>query len=59
MSAQIFDAGREVLRPIVFAIGIIIIVYLPILTFENVEGKMFRPMAIPSSSRSPVHCCAR
>ncbi len=45
MSAQIFDAGREVLRPIVFAIGIIIIVYLPILTFENVEGKMFRPMA--------------
>jgi cobalt-zinc-cadmium resistance protein CzcA len=35
-----------VLRPIVFAIGIIIIVYLPILTFESVEGKMFRPMAL-------------
>jgi heavy metal efflux system protein len=46
MSKRIFDAGREVLRPIVFAIGIIIIVYLPILTFENVEGKMFRPMAL-------------
>jgi cobalt-zinc-cadmium resistance protein CzcA len=45
MSHRIFEAGREVLRPIVFAIGIIIIVYLPILTFENVEGKMFRPMA--------------
>ncbi len=45
MSSRIFEAGREVLRPIVFAIGIIIIVYLPILTFENVEGKMFRPMA--------------
>jgi heavy metal efflux system protein len=42
----VFDAGREVLRPIVFAIGIIIVVYLPILTFENVEGKMFRPMAL-------------
>jgi cobalt-zinc-cadmium resistance protein CzcA len=46
MSSRIFEAGREVLRPIVFAIGIIIIVYLPILTFENVEGKMFRPMAL-------------
>ena len=45
MSRRVFEAGREVLRPIVFAIGIIIIVYLPILTFENVEGKMFRPMA--------------
>ena len=45
-SHRIFEAGREVLRPIVFAIGIIIIVYLPILTFENVEGKMFRPMAL-------------
>ena len=45
VSHRIFEAGREVLRPIVFAIGIIIIVYLPILTFENVEGKMFRPMA--------------
>jgi len=45
MSHRIFEAGREVIRPLVFAIGIIIIVYLPILTFENVEGKMFRPMA--------------
>src|SRR6516165_7930540 len=43
---RVFEAGREVLRPIVFAIGIIIVVYLPILTFENVEGKMFRPMAL-------------
>jgi cobalt-zinc-cadmium resistance protein CzcA len=46
MAHVVFAAGREVLRPIVFAIGIIIVVYLPILTFENVEGKMFRPMAL-------------
>jgi len=46
MSRRIYEAGREVLRPIVFAIGIIIIVYLPILSFENIEGKMFRPMAL-------------
>ena len=46
MPHLVFQAGREVLRPIVFAIGIIIVVYLPILSFENVEGKMFRPMAL-------------
>jgi heavy metal efflux system protein len=46
ISHRIFEAGREVLRPIVFAIGIIIVVYLPILSFEEVEGKMFRPMAL-------------
>jgi heavy metal efflux system protein len=45
-SHQVFEAGREVLRPIVFAIGIIIVVYLPILSFQEVEGKMFRPMAL-------------
>ena len=42
----ILDAGREVAKPIVFAVGIIIIVYLPILTLQGVEGKMFRPMAL-------------
>ncbi len=42
----ILQSGREVLRPIFFAVGIIIIVYLPILTLQGVEGKMFRPMAL-------------
>ena len=42
----ILRSGREVLRPIFFAVGIIIIVYLPILTLQGVEGKMFRPMAV-------------
>ena len=46
VSQRVYEAGREVLRPIVFAIGIIIVVYVPILTFANVEGKMFRPMAL-------------
>jgi cobalt-zinc-cadmium resistance protein CzcA len=36
----------EVARPIVFAVAIIIAVYLPILTLEGLEGRMFRPMAI-------------
>jgi cobalt-zinc-cadmium resistance protein CzcA len=39
------DAGAEVGRPIVFSFLIIILVYLPILTLEGSEGKLFRPMA--------------
>ncbi|MDF1613133.1 efflux RND transporter permease subunit [Stygiobacter electus] len=35
----------EVERPIVFGVAIIIIVYLPILSLEGIEGKMFKPMA--------------
>jgi len=46
MVHRVFEAGRLVLRPIVFAITIIIVVYLPILSFQEVEGKMFRPMAL-------------
>ena len=44
--AVIKKAAKEVLRPIIFAIGIIILVYIPILTLLGVEGKMFRPMAM-------------
>lgn len=36
----------EVAKPSVFGVMIIMIVYLPILTLEGVEGKMFRPMAL-------------
>jgi cobalt-zinc-cadmium resistance protein CzcA len=42
-------ATREVLKPSIFGIAIIIIVYLPILTLTGVEGKMFRPMAFTVS----------
>jgi cobalt-zinc-cadmium resistance protein CzcA len=39
-------ACHQVARPVVFAVGIIMIVYLPILALTGVEGKMFRPMAL-------------
>ena len=39
------QSGAEVARPIVFGIGIILIVFLPVLTLEGIEGKMFKPMA--------------
>lgn len=42
----VLDSCAEVARPILFGVGIIIVVYLPVLTLEGVEGKLFRPMAI-------------
>jgi heavy metal efflux system protein len=44
-SQVIKDAANEVRIPTVFGQLIIMIVYIPILTLEGVEGKMFRPMA--------------
>jgi cobalt-zinc-cadmium resistance protein CzcA len=40
------QAAQEVARPVFFAVLIITVVYLPVLTLEGVEGKMFRPMAM-------------
>ena len=39
-------AAKEVVRPMTFAVVIIIAVYLPILFLQGLEGRMFRPMAI-------------
>jgi cobalt-zinc-cadmium resistance protein CzcA len=44
--AIVADATRQVIRPSVFGVTIILIVYIPILALTGVEGKMFRPMAI-------------
>ncbi|MFP6616170.1 MAG: efflux RND transporter permease subunit, partial [Candidatus Hydrogenedentota bacterium] len=38
-------ACAEVARPIVFSLLIIVIVFLPLLTMQGVEGKTFRPLA--------------
>ncbi|MDB5102963.1 MAG: cation efflux protein [Fibrobacteres bacterium] len=43
--SSILASSLEVGRPVFFGVGIIILVYLPILTLEGVEGKLFRPMA--------------
>ena len=40
------DAAIEVRKPTMFGELIIMIVYLPILALEGIEGKMFRPMAL-------------
>ena len=42
---QVRIAAHEVERPVFYAIAIIITAYLPIFTLQQVEGKLFRPMA--------------
>ncbi len=39
------NASAEIYKPIIFAISIIIIVFLPLFTLKGVEGKTFRPLA--------------
>jgi len=42
----VLSACKEVGRPMVFGVGIITMVYMPILALTGIEGKMFHPMAI-------------
>ena len=47
--AIVARACAEVGRPIIFAISIIIIVFLPLFTLQGVEGKTFKPLAFTVS----------
>lgn len=40
------ELSGRVARPVAFAVAIITLVYLPLLSLEGTEGKMFRPMAV-------------
>ena len=41
----VYAATAEVIRPSLFGVAIITVVYIPIFTLTGVEGKMFHPMA--------------
>src|SRR3989454_865695 len=45
LSDRILKAAREVARPTLFSLLIIIAAYLPIFSLQRVEGRIFRPMA--------------
>ena len=40
------SAAREMIRPSVYGQAIIMLVYVPLLSFQGVEGRMFAPMAV-------------
>ncbi len=40
------EASKEVARPVLFAVLIILLVFMPLFSLEGVEGKMFTPMAL-------------
>jgi cobalt-zinc-cadmium resistance protein CzcA len=43
---EVVESTKEMSRPTLYGQAILILVYLPLLTFSEVEGKMFKPMAI-------------
>jgi len=43
---RITEASKEVARPVLFAVLIILLVFTPLFSLEGVEGKMFTPMAL-------------
>ncbi len=45
MDAVVIDSAGKMMNSAVFGQIIILIVYLPILTLQGIEGKMFKPMA--------------
>ncbi|MGB0899373.1 MAG: efflux RND transporter permease subunit, partial [Psychrobium sp.] len=45
-AVHIKQASNEVARPVFFAASIILVVFMPLFSFEGVEAKLFQPMAI-------------
>ena len=43
---ELRSAAHEVARPVLTGVAIIIAVYVPILTLQDLEGRMYRPMAV-------------
>jgi heavy metal efflux system protein len=42
----VLEAAAEVGTPVLFGVGIIILVFLPLMTLQGMEGKMFAPLAL-------------
>ena len=66
-SRVVLEAAAEVGTPVLFGVGIIILVFLSLMTLEGMEGKMFAPLAftiaialfvslVLSLTLSPVLC---
>ena len=44
--AQILQAASDVGKPVLYGVGIIILVFLPLSSLQGMEGKMFAPLAL-------------
>ncbi|MFJ5446043.1 efflux RND transporter permease subunit [Methylobacillus methanolivorans] len=42
----VLEAAAEVGTPVLFGVGVIILVFLPLMTLQGMEGKMFAPLAM-------------
>jgi cobalt-zinc-cadmium resistance protein CzcA len=45
-AAAVASRARAVARPVLFAVGLLLLAWLPILAMTGTEGRLFRPMAI-------------
>jgi heavy metal efflux system protein len=46
LGEAVVERARKVSGPVMFAVGILILVYVPILALWGTEGKLFKPMAL-------------
>ncbi len=44
-TSAVLEAARDVVKPIVFAVFIIVVVFMPLFSLEGLEAKLFKPMA--------------
>ena len=42
----VLESATEVGKPVLFGVGIIILVFIPLMTLTGMEGKMFSPLAV-------------
>ncbi len=54
----IFEAVTEVATPVIFGVGVIILVFLPLMTLTGMEGKMFSPLAFTIAIALAISLCA-
>lgn len=45
-TSAVLEASRDVVKPIAFAVLIIIVVFMPLFSLEGLEAKLFKPMAL-------------